>query len=115
MRLSASLLSKKIRRYLIGKFIDSVKVQVRSGDGADGLAKFGGVGGRGGDVVLKATAEDTLDAFYRRWRNTRIIEANSGHKSEQKRIFGHNGETKIVNVPLGISAYRLQKSRGVRG
>jgi len=113
MRLTTTLLGKKIRRYLISKFIDSVKVHVRSGNGADGLAKFGGVGGKGGDVVLEATADETLDGFYKRWRKTNIIIADSGQKSSQNRIFGHNGASRILSVPLGIAAYKLQKARGV--
>lgn len=113
MRPTVALCNKKIRRYLIGKFIDSVKVHVQSGDGADGLDKFGGLGGRGGDIVLEANPKETLDTFYKRWRKTQLIKAESGQKSKQTRIFGHNGASKILSVPVGVSAFKLQKNKGV--
>ncbi|CAB3367427.1 Hypothetical predicted protein [Cloeon dipterum] len=104
MRLSGALY-KKIRRYMVGKFIDSAKVRVRAGNGADGLAKFGGVGGRGGDIVLEATAGDTLDAFYKRWKKKGLASARNGDPSQVKRIFGHDGEPKVLSVPVGVAAY----------
>jgi GTPase involved in cell partitioning and DNA repair len=113
MRLTVGLCNKKIRRYLIGKFIDSVKVHVQSGDGADGMDKFGGLGGKGGDIVLEANPQETLDSFYKRWRKTQLIKADSGQKSKHNRIFGHNGANKILSVPLGVSAFKLQKNKGV--
>ncbi|XP_059480026.1 GTP-binding protein 10 homolog [Neocloeon triangulifer] len=111
MRFSA-VLNKKIRRFMVGKFIDSAKVRVRGGNGADGLAKLGGVGGSGGDVVLQADAEESLDAFYKRWRRVPVVAAENGQPSARKRIFGHCGAASVLSVPIGVAAYRINDKGG---
>lgn len=40
------------RKYLRGRFIDSLRVYVKGGGGGMGLPKYGGVGGKGGDVYI---------------------------------------------------------------
>lgn len=41
-------------------FIDSVRISARGGRGGNGLPKFGGVGGKGGDVYLEACESYSL-------------------------------------------------------
>jgi GTPase involved in cell partitioning and DNA repair len=37
------------------KFIDSLRIYVRGGSGGMGFPKYGGIGGKGGNVVVVAT------------------------------------------------------------
>ena len=36
------------------RFLDTLRIFVRAGPGGQGLPKFGGIGGKGGDVILEA-------------------------------------------------------------
>ncbi len=91
-------------------FIDEAKICLVSGRGGDGLISFrrekyrprggpdGGDGGRGGDVILRASSRiNTLLMFTRRvhWK----AEAGGRGGSNHKR--GHDAKDLIVNVPVG--------------
>lgn len=91
-------------------FIDEAKICLVSGRGGDGLISFGrekyrprggpdgGDGGRGGDVILRASSRiNTLLMFTRRvhWK----AEAGGGGGSNHKR--GHDAKDLIVDVPVG--------------
>ena len=39
------------------KFIDSLRIYCRAGAGGQGYAKIGGAGGKGGDIIVRATAK----------------------------------------------------------
>ncbi|XP_066986642.1 GTP-binding protein 10 homolog isoform X3 [Macrobrachium rosenbergii] len=91
----------------LGKFIDSLRLHVKGGSGGMGYPKFGGVGGKGGDVYVEAVAEQTLSKTLRaepekRWQG------GVGGNSRKVRILGEAGEDKIIPVPLG-TAVRLDK------
>ncbi len=95
-------------------FIDQVVVQVRSGRGGDGSMSFrrealvefggpdGGDGGRGGDVVFKASehVNSLLSLYY----DPKCIAQDGGHGQGQK-MFGKRGKDLVVNVPLGTEVY----------
>lgn len=44
-------------------FIDSIKLLVRGGAGGLGAPKYGGIGGKGGDVVLTTKEGNFLQAI----------------------------------------------------
>ena len=91
-------------------FIDQVDVHVRSGKGGDGAATFrrealvafggpdGGDGGRGGDVVLRASihVNSLLSLFY----NPNLF-AEDGVPGSGGRCFGRRGKDLVVDVPCG--------------
>lgn len=59
---------------------------------------FGGDGGNGGDIILKATSnENTLIRF----RHAKVIKAESGEKGATKEMHGASGNDEIVLVPVG--------------
>ncbi|MFQ6118169.1 MAG: hypothetical protein ACE5LQ_07865, partial [Candidatus Bipolaricaulia bacterium] len=91
-------------------FIDEAKIHVQSGKGGDGLISFhrepyrpkggpdGGDGGRGGDVILRATERvNTLLQF----RHQVHFRAADGQDGGANRRTGRSGEDLIVPVPLG--------------
>ena len=95
-------------------FIDEVEVQVRSGKGGDGSMSFrrealvafggpdGGDGGRGGDVVLKASehVNSLLSLYY-----DPKLYAQDGGSGQPRKMFGKRGRDLVVPVPLGTEVY----------
>lgn len=91
-------------------FIDKAKVEIKAGDGGNGLISYrreahipkggpdGGNGGRGGDVIFKATRYvSTLLAY----RYKRKYHAENGQKGQTKNFQGKNGQDLILEVPIG--------------
>ncbi|MDR3589305.1 MAG: GTPase ObgE [Negativicutes bacterium] len=91
-------------------FIDRAKIQVKAGDGGNGMSSFrrekfvprggpsGGDGGRGGDTVLVVDPNiNTLVDF----RFKRKFKAASGDNGQTKDMHGHQGENLYVKVPPG--------------
>jgi len=95
-------------------FIDQVEVLVRSGKGGDGamsmrreaLVEFGGPdggdGGRGGDVVFKASehVNSLLSLYY----DPKCF-AQDGEGGKGQKMYGKRGKDLVVPVPLGTEVY----------
>ena len=95
-------------------FIDQVEVLVRSGKGGDGSMSFrreamiefggpdGGDGGRGGDVVFKASehVNSLLSLYY----DPKCF-AQDGGPGQGQKMFGKRGKDLVVPVPLGTEVY----------
>ena len=92
------------------KFIDEAVIIVQSGDGGNGCISFrrekfiarggpdGGDGGKGGDVILKAThRKRTLHDFQ---FNKQFKAKNGGHGQGQQKT-GKNGASITIHVPPG--------------
>lgn len=92
------------------KFIDCTVIHVKAGDGGRGCVSFrrekyvpkggpdGGDGGKGGDVILKATSElnTLIDIAYR--KNYR---AQRGEHGKGKKKHGADGADTIILLPVG--------------
>ena len=97
-------------------FIDQVEVLVRSGRGGDGSTSFrrealvefggpdGGDGGRGGDVVFKASehVNSLLSLYY----DPKCF-AQDGAPGQGQKMFGKRGKDLVVPVPLGTEVYEV--------
>ena len=95
-------------------FIDQVEILVRSGKGGDGamsmrreaLVEFGGPdggdGGRGGDVVFKASehVNSLLSLYY----DPKCF-AQDGENGKGQKMYGKRGKDLVVPVPLGTEVY----------
>ncbi len=95
-------------------FIDQIEVHVRSGKGGDGamsmrreaLVEFGGPdggdGGRGGDVVFKASehVNSLLSLYY-----DPKCYAQDGEPGKGQKMFGKRGKDLVIPVPLGTEVY----------
>ena len=91
-------------------FIDEAKIYVKAGKGGDGSASFrreknvpnggpdGGNGGRGGNVIIKASSSlsSLLDFKYK----TKYVAQNGANGTHANRD-GKNGEDLIISVPVG--------------
>jgi GTP-binding protein len=92
------------------KFVDYVKIHVRSGAGGNGCCSFrrekfvprggpnGGDGGRGGDIVFQGSARKAtlLDFHFRRH-----FAAQRGGHGRGKDQHGKDGESLVIEVPFG--------------
>lgn len=92
------------------KFVDEVKIYVKAGHGGSGCVSFrrekfvpkggpdGGDGGKGGDVIFKATESHhtLLDLKYKQHQTAK----NGGHGSGNHRT-GKSAEDLVVPVPVG--------------
>jgi GTP-binding protein len=98
-------------------FIDQVEVLVRSGKGGDGSASFrrealvefggpdGGDGGRGGDVVFKAS--EHVNSLLTLYYDPKCVAQDGGAGKGQK-MFGKRGKDLVVPVPLGTEVYEVE-------
>ena len=92
------------------KFIDEAKIYVKAGDGGKGCVSFrrekfvprggpdGGTGGKGGDVIIRASAgsRTLLDLKYRQHHVAR----RGGHGEGSNRS-GCDSEDVLITVPVG--------------
>src|SRR5574340_740353 len=92
------------------KFIDEAKIYLKAGDGGQGCVSFrrekfvprggpdGGTGGKGGDVIIRASAghRTLLDLKYRQHHVAR----RGGHGEGSNRS-GRDAEDVVVVVPVG--------------
>lgn len=91
-------------------FIDEAKIFIKAGKGGDGSASFrreknvpnggpdGGNGGRGGNVIIKASSSlsSLLDFKYKK----KYVAENGANGTHANRD-GKNGEDLIISVPVG--------------
>ena len=99
------------------KFIDEVTIDVKAGDGGNGLASFrrlknipkggpdGGDGGHGGSIIFRAVNNlNTLSKF----RFQRKFEAENGKRGGSQNKTGSDGKDFIIEVPCGTLLYDLE-------
>lgn len=92
------------------KFLDEAKIYLKSGDGGGGCTSFhrekfvefggpdGGNGGKGGDVIFRATTNNnTLIDF----RYQQHFKAQNGMHGMGRNRTGSNGEHCLITVPVG--------------
>ena len=95
-------------------FIDEARILVKAGDGGNGCVAFrrekfvprggpsGGDGGRGGDVVMRASQQhNTLIHF----RYNPEHKAGRGRHGEGSNCTGSDGDSIILQVPVGTTLY----------
>ena len=96
------------------RFIDEARLYVRSGKGGDGVIRFrrekfvprggpnGGDGGNGGSIIFEA---DTGRSTLLDLRIAQRYIAVDGEDGGNNQRTGHNGEDKIIKVPVGTLFY----------
>ena len=97
-------------------FIDQVEVLVRSGKGGDGATSFrrealvefggpdGGDGGRGGDVIFKAS--EHINSLLSLYYDPKCF-AQDGGQGQSQKMYGKRGKDLVVPVPLGTEIYEV--------
>src|SRR5579885_2064430 len=104
----------------MAQFIDEVEIEVRSGDGGNGMVAWrrekyepmggpaGGTGGKGGDIYLQAVSDKStlLDFRYK----TKYL-AENGQKGGSKNRHGRDGKDLIIEVPVGTVVKDLDSDK----
>ena len=101
--------------YYVCMFVDTAKIFVQAGRGGNGAVSFrrelyiekggpdGGDGGKGGNVIFRATKDlNTLLNF----RYKPEIKAKNGENGSKRNKTGKSGEDLIVKVPVGTLVKR---------
>ena len=99
------------------KFIDEVSIDVKAGDGGNGLASFrrlknipkggpdGGDGGNGGSIIFRSVNNlNTLSKF----RFQKKFEAENGKRGGSQNKTGSDGKDLVIEVPCGTLLYDLE-------
>lgn len=98
------------------RFVDEAIITVRAGNGGHGCVSFrrekfiprggpdGGNGGDGGSVYLKGVAK--LLSLYD-FRVKRLYQAQNGRPGQGSQCHGRNGESLVVELPLGTQIYEV--------
>lgn len=101
-------------------FFDHVKIHVQSGKGGNGAVSFrrekyvpdggpdGGDGGRGGDVILKASSRKTSLIDFRFKHH---FAAGHGENGKKRKCNGKKGEDLILELPPGTLVYDDETGR----
>ncbi len=91
-------------------FLDRVKLMIKAGDGGNGAISFlrtklvmnggpdGGDGGKGGNVVFKATKN--MNTLYTFSFKKKFVAENGGN-GDKKNMTGANGKDVVIEVPCG--------------
>lgn len=86
-------------------FCDSLRIKVQGGTGGHGLPKFGGIGGKGGDVYIVSSSHvrrlDQLNGLYK--KRAGWLKAADGHSALRTRLLGQPGMDLEIKVPLGVT------------
>ncbi|XP_034255092.1 GTP-binding protein 10 homolog [Thrips palmi] len=91
------------RKKFRGSYMDKVHVNIQAGNGGMGNVKFGGIGGKGGDVYMMATKAKDLKTVIENFPERRI-KAGHGGNSAAKKLMGARGTDITVGVPRGVKA-----------
>lgn len=65
-------LQKQAKKIIRKPFLDTFEINVIGGHGGNGVPKWGGVGGQGGAIVLKATEDMTLNKLWKQYPNKEV-------------------------------------------
>ena len=104
------------------KFIDEVSIEVKAGDGGNGLASFrrlknipkggpdGGDGGHGGSIFFRSVNNiNTLSKF----RFQRKFEAENGKRGGSQNKTGSDGKDLVIEVPCGTLIYDQENEKPI--
>ena len=111
-------------------WIDSLRVFVKGGHGGNGFPKYGAVGGKGGDVIIKCSDKvdstkiksrkkllrqpelkslyDVFDRTFDHDSSKQRLKAGEGEGAHRNKLIGQSGIDKILQVPFYIQHVQKQ-------
>lgn len=98
------------RKYLRTGFLDLLPIRVKAGGGGFGLPRYGGIGGRGGNIILQAKEGIDLTMIQKNLKG-KLVVAGHGFNSDKKGIIGKVGNDVTIGVPPGVE---VRTSKGIK-
>lgn len=101
-------------------FVDRVKLNVKAGNGGNGMVSFrrekyvpfggpyGGDGGNGGNIIFEV---DTHKSTLLDLRFQHHLKAKNGEPGKNKKMHGADGKDLIIQVPVGTVVRRLDNDQ----
>jgi GTP-binding protein len=101
-------------------FVDEITITAKAGRGGDGVVRWrqekfvdkggpwGGNGGRGGDVYMRAVRDVALLARY---TGEKAFAAENGTSGATQSKHGNHGEDLYIDVPVGARVTDIERSR----
>ncbi|XP_053994610.1 GTP-binding protein 10 homolog [Hylaeus volcanicus] len=103
--------AKKLpRKFKRRGLLDSLRIHVKGGSGGSGLPRYGGIGGKGGDVYVVSDEKLTLEKVKSKITDVKL-KAESGNPSTMRGIIGTPGKDLNINVPVGITVYDENRAK----
>uniref|UniRef100_A0A0R3RQ34 OBG-type G domain-containing protein n=1 Tax=Elaeophora elaphi TaxID=1147741 RepID=A0A0R3RQ34_9BILA len=88
---------------------DRLRLFVCAGNGGQGLQRFNGTGGDGGDVIMVGHSKMTFEAMLKSAKHRVLkVQAQSGMNSSHTSLIGLSGKPKILKVPVGVDVINVE-------
>uniref|UniRef100_A0A0K0EDE1 OBG-type G domain-containing protein n=2 Tax=Strongyloides stercoralis TaxID=6248 RepID=A0A0K0EDE1_STRER len=82
---------------------DKIRLSIKAGNGSNGLARYNGIGGNGGDVIFIPKPSLTFPLFLKKFSDgDHTIKGENGISSTVTNLIGKHGNNKILEVPMGV-------------
>jgi len=103
MRVPFKHLCTQIRRFTDPSIVhkDIIYLNIKAGNGGNGIAKYNGVGGNGGSVYVQPTST-AFSQMCIDFKDKRTAKGEPGTNSMQVKLAGAHGEPRIIHVPIGV-------------
>lgn len=84
----------------VKRFMDRLRLNIHAGRGGSGFPRYGGIGGSGGSVYLKASDKIELRDVVKEYPDKRV---NAGHGQNSKLV----GKPSVLSTTVMMSEYKL--------
>ncbi|CAD5227080.1 unnamed protein product [Bursaphelenchus xylophilus] len=82
---------------------DVLRLSLKAGSGGNGLARYNGIGGAGGNIYVMPERNLDFAKVYEKYRHKGwVIKAESGKNAQKVKLVGEPGEHTIIKVPVGV-------------
>uniref|UniRef100_A0A0N4ZUZ7 OBG-type G domain-containing protein n=1 Tax=Parastrongyloides trichosuri TaxID=131310 RepID=A0A0N4ZUZ7_PARTI len=90
---------------------DRIRLSIKAGNGANGLARYNGIGGNGGNVVFLPKSSLTFNNFLKKFANIEhVVKAENGVPSTVVNLIGKHGIDSILEVPVGVECINAENN-----
>ncbi|CAL2037349.1 unnamed protein product [Caenorhabditis brenneri] len=102
LRESIAQVQKLIKDDLNILKVDKYVINLKAGSGGSGLARYDGVGGRGGNIYFVAKPSIAFSDIKKRLKNKMKIRAENGESATKTSLIGQHAKHQLFDVPIGI-------------